>query len=145
MRGNVSVSRQGVTLIELLVGIVVLAVLAGAMTLRPWTFKQTAKNEAEKIAAVLRARTTEASRKGRGFTLTILGNASLMADGNEIYKVTDGFYISWNAPGGELEYSIKNSSFTQGATIDVKGERGDWYFVPIAVIEGRIRTSPTHP
>lgn len=64
--------RKAVTLTELLIGIAVMAILAGAMSLNQGTFgKQTAKREADRVAGYIQAKLLDSDRTHDGLWFVI--------------------------------------------------------------------------
>ncbi len=64
--------RKAVTLTELLIGIAIMAILAGAMSLSQGTFgKQTAKREAERVAGYIQAKLLASDRTHDGLWFVI--------------------------------------------------------------------------
>ncbi|MBQ3653334.1 MAG: type II secretion system protein [Synergistaceae bacterium] len=141
--------RRAVTLTELTVGIAILSLLAGAFTLSPNLWSYTAKREAERLAAKITALTREADRRRINFVLDIdktvmkiewKGKKSVL----KRFEASTGCSYEWNNPSTKLEYSYTKNTFEVGKTIAVSG-KGAPYYVIIAAIEGRVRTSATRP
>lgn len=143
--------RRAVTLTELTVGIAILSLLAGAFTLSPNLWSQTAKREAERLAAKITALTRTADRTKIDFTLNIDRGRPYMRityqpkgrrEYSENFYASAGCSYEWNAPNDKLTYSHTKNTFTGGTTINVYGKNGPHYVI-IAVRGGRIRTSHT--
>ena len=142
--------RRAVTLTELVVGMAILSVLAGAFSLSPNLWSYTAKREAERLAAKLTAATRKADATRTNFTIKIdravmtLEWQTMGGEVDEFFHAHTGCSYDWNANGNKLNYSHTENTFQGGATIKVHG-KGKPYHVIIAVTGGRIRVSDTHP
>lgn len=145
------------SLIELIVGIVLIAIITGAVTIKPTSARQSIRREAERVATYISSLIQFADRYQNPFTLNF-GNGSFVIDW--AYRLKNGKFTQYferspkyklSSNVQELKYSIKNNNFTQGATITVEQLSSDdirdrsKYYVIIAVIGGRIRTSPKPP
>ena len=154
----------GFTLPELIIAITVLGVMAGAVTLSSVVGKQTAKAEAEKIAAEIQKLLKTADRTHEGFCLETqdkilcykwdsLPNRrsnwkkipkELNDDANKIQnykfnlKVVTGTTFQYNA--------YKNSFNGEGGSIEItrKDDKNDKYYIIFAETSGRVRASPNN-
>ncbi|MBQ7169181.1 MAG: type II secretion system protein [Synergistaceae bacterium] len=147
------------TAIELMVGVLVMAVLLAVALISPDSAEQTAKHEAERVQAYLYRVIQKADRLGLGFTLDTLPNTNgegyciqIQWPGSMNYERTfkswDGCSYSDNFKGtsnGELVYNAMHKRFLTGGTITITAGKGTKYYVIIASTEGRIRISDTAP
>lgn len=143
--------RAGFTLIELVIAIAILAITAATLSLNPDSFKHTAKQEAERLAAKLSSLMLKADSTHKHFEIKINKNKMLITwkEKKSSYKDKDfepepGCSISWNAPGDNLTYSYLTNRYAQGATITVNGKGGPYYVI-IATIGSRVRISNVAP
>ena len=142
--------RKAVTLTELLIGIALLGILAGAFALSPNLWRHNAKREAERLAAKLTAMTLKADRTRTNFTLQIDRNLVKIEWQAKSGKVNERFYAQpdfvyeWNANGNKLTYSHTDNKFLGGTTISVQG-KDEFHYVIIHATGGRIRTSYKRP
>lgn len=63
--------RKGFTLVELIIAIMIMGILAGAMTLNSTMSRQTARKEAEKVALLLSSLTQRADRIKGSFDIVL--------------------------------------------------------------------------
>ena len=162
-------TRRAFSIVELSVGIVVMMITYAAMTLSASTATQTAKHEAERLAAYIFRTIQKADRLHTGFNMDM--SFRIKANGTKEYYVTirwpnvgvnknedkdfkasPGCTYSDNFIGtnGEITYNAMNKKFTNGGadaggTITVTDSQGDKYYVIIAVTEGRIRLDENPP
>lgn len=142
---------NGFSMIELLTAVLVTAILSMAFVFIPSMTRQSAKSEAEKIAAKIKNLMQQADRRHIGFTIEFYENINEVRikwsdDHHQVLPVNSAFRIKSNNNGANLVYSIKNSSFLPpGRTITVKRDDGKEYYVIIYVPGGRIRTSAQKP
>ena len=73
--------RRAFTLTEVVIAVLVLGIMAAAMTLRPDSAKQTAKREAERIAAVISRLIEKADRNHSAFWFIPEGNTLYIVRG----------------------------------------------------------------
>ena len=90
--------QRGFTLVELIIAMMIMAILAGSMTLSSSTGRQTAKREAERLAAKLGSITIKANREHRTFTLKFNTNDNAKS-----------FDINWDVAGRDTETIIASS------------------------------------
>lgn len=146
--------RRAVTLTELLVGVIVLAVLAGAFTLSPKLGRQTTKREAEKLMSRLYNMTQKANRIHMNFKMQVKDESinfiwqkknSSLEEGKDIpYKVSKGLklYPKFSGSSNELTYNASENDFNhQGGHIIIKRGEKDKCAVVFAVSGGRMRIS----
>ena len=138
--------RRGFTLAELVVGVVVMIVTLGVTTMSLRSTDQTAKREAERLAAYIYRQMDKAVRIHKGFTMTVGTDSVLIQWGNldddNSFKASDG--CSYNLQGSR-KYNASKQSFPQGATINVYDARGGQCDVILATqTEGRITISPQY-
>ena len=149
--------RPGLLIIELLIALMVLAITAGAFTLRADMWTITAKREAEKIFAKLSSLMLKADRTHTHFQLNVDDGKIRIQWNIEYTNLVKGKYrfvenlpaskgckYSWNAPGDVIYYSYITNMYSQGTTITVTG-RGKPYYVIIATVGSRVRISDTRP
>ena len=143
-QGNMMAAKKAMSLVELLVGLTILAVIWGAVSMNAEVSKQTAQREAEKVHKFLTSLILRADAKRQNFNLGVQTNEIQAYFGSETFGKLDaspGCSYEWNAPSGSLTYYPSKGNFNnQGATITVKGRKGPYYVI-IAVIGGRIRIS----
>ncbi len=134
--------RRAFTLAELTVGVVVMMVTLGVATMSLRSTDQTAKREAERLAAYLYRQIDKAERIHKGFTMKV-GTNSVTINWGDLYsedtsfKASDG--CSYNLQGSR-NYNVNRHLFTVGATINVYDAKGGQCNVVLATAtEGRIR------
>ena len=154
--------HRAFTVIELFIGIAVMAMISSVALMSVNVAKQTAKREAERVQAYIYRVIQSADRRGQGFTLDTIfqdsedGRRQFFIeikwqgerDYDRSFKASNGCTYSDNFKGNELdelEYSTKKRQFFTGGTITVHGADGKYYYVIIASTEGRIRISDTPP
>ena len=152
--GN-KIKSKGFSLVEILMVILVMGVMAAIITISPNVAKQSAKSEAERIAAYIYRKMQTADRIHKGFKLdlrtknndirTIWNNedaTNVLSD----FQLSAGCYYSHNYDDRECAYNVTNKLFPRGGTITVNGADGETYYVILASgNEGRIRVSDTPP
>ena len=147
--------RTGFTMLELVIAIAILGIMATALTLNSSSFqqtaKQTAKHEAERLAAKIQSLMLKADRTHTHFQIKIYDNKMSIqwnknssTEKDKDFEANPGCSLSWNVSANILYYSYITNKFTQGATITVNG-KGDPYYVIIATIGSRVRVSKTKP
>ena len=148
--------RKAVTLTELLIGIAILGILAGTMSLSNNAFnRQTAKREAERMQAYIYRQMQKADRIHKNFTLQVDGeyltvNWGDSANTDTSFKASDGCrFVDEN--DGDKVYDIDRKGFS-GGTIRIeaagKGNEIEKYYVILAVAklnEGRVRIDTKKP
>ena len=157
--------RRAFTLTELVVAILILSIMAAAMTLSPSSAKLTAKTEADRITAQLYRLVETANRKHVAFKVLFNGNeqtgsvpvewqtpstSQFHQTGYEReLKISKGFSVKNlnnmdSTNGFNLVYNIGNNRFDPpGMTLQVKGTDGSIHYVIVFVPGSRIRTSYT--
>lgn len=144
MANNIMRTQKAFTLTELAIGILIAAIAGAAISLSSLSAKQTAKHEAERVAAYIYRMVQKADRIHRGFWM----------------NTNPGYiYINWNSgpeddsfkasPGcsyegffkeGNLTYNISDKRFPGGGHITITDSAGEKYYVIFAAVEeGRIR------
>lgn len=162
-------TRRGFTIVELSVGIVVMMITYAAISLSASGAKQTAKHEAERLAAYIFRTIQKADRIHQGFNMDM--KSEVKADGTKEYyvmirwpnvglnenedkdfKASAGCTYKDNFQGkdNEITYNATDKKFTNGGadtggTITVTDSQGEKYYVIIAVTEGRIRLDENPP
>lgn len=150
--------RKALLLIELLIGMVIIAILAGVTALNTDLWSITAKREAEKIAAKLNSLMLQSDNMKKFFRFTIDkdGKRLIIQWDNEPEflkpRYTDEEYLyadkgcsfSWRYAHDPTTYSYVKNKFNGGATITVTG-KGPTYYVVIAAIGSRVRVTNTDP
>ncbi len=151
--------RRAVSIVELSIGLVVMALLAMQISLSTNISTHTPKREAEKLAKklhslILKSDTTQTHFKveiepAHMFIVWNTNKTSLFTEAarnkfTETFPASAGCTYSWNAPNDKVYYSHITNKFSQGATIKITGE-GDPYYVVIATIGSRVRVSDTEP
>ena len=139
--------RPGVLLIEFLIGLTLLLISAGTISMNASLGTPTAKSEAEKLFAKLSNCMIIADNTKTHFQLELESEKIIIhwgAERQEEYKAGHNCSYSWNASGTDAAYSYVTNRFNKGFTITVTG-KGDPYYVVIAVIGSRIRVSDTKP
>ncbi|MBR1439112.1 MAG: type II secretion system protein [Synergistaceae bacterium] len=155
--GN-KIKRKGFSLVEILMVILVMGVMAAIITISPNVAKQSAKSEAERIAAYIYRKMQTADRIHKGFELDLRtknNDIRTIWDNEEATNVLPDFQISAgcsysnNYDGRKCTYNVTNKWFPNGGTITVNGADGKKHYVIIADgksdHEGRIRLSDTPP
>ena len=141
-------SRKGFTLIEIVVGILVMLLLLTVARLSITIEGQSAKREAERVVAYLYRLIQMADRRRQNFDIdTFQDYISVKWEGtgsDEIdtsFKASPGCSYSDNFPGdnGEGTYNAMNRQFNGGATITIEGADGKKSKIEIASTEGRIK------
>ena len=151
--------REAFTLIELLVGMVLMILIAGQASLSLSITSQTAKHEAERVAAYIYRMMEEADTMHLNFDLDTLKDSSTgeyyisikwpgsWRNEDTSFRASEGCTYTDNFPGtnGTDTYSARKKRFYFGGTITIKDAKGEYHYVIIATTEGRIRTSDQPP
>ena len=146
--------RRGFTLAELVVGVVVMIVTLGVATMSLRSTDQTAKREAERLAAYIYRRMDQAVRMHKPFTLKIVLDQTTGITQVRInwkddppFEPSDGCRYSDNFPLGYVNYNASTQAFSQGGTITVKDAKEEKYYLIIEPPSrgGRIRLSDKKP
>ena len=150
-----SKNNSAFTLTELLIALLILSITAGAFTLTPDIGRNKPEREAERISARLHAMIREAGKRHMNFKMTVGNNGgeirfewqniygNMITNRDEPYIPGKGFKLSLTAPNNQLIYNAGTNDFSrQGGHITVERDDGEKYFVIIAKMGGRIRTSP---
>ncbi|MBQ3403639.1 MAG: prepilin-type N-terminal cleavage/methylation domain-containing protein [Synergistaceae bacterium] len=142
-------NRRGFTVVEVLVCLVVMAIMAAAMTIAPGTTKQTAEREAQRVMMWLYRQIDRADRLHTYFAITpdvdhilILWKGDATTQ-DRSFTPTAGCSYSKNF--GSITYNSQIKRFINGGHISVHASDGGVYYVIIAPQEGRIRISDTQP
>ena len=133
--------RRAFTLTEVVVAILILGIMAAAITLSPNSAKQTAKMEAERIAAVISGLIDSAERTHGRFWFIPSSNEIYIAHTKEYYsstpkekldfKVSGGCSFSsssimgYNTEGSTTSNVIINTASTPVVRIEVSGQTDD--------------------
>lgn len=155
--------RGAFTVIELFIGIAVMGMISSVALMSVNMAKQTAKREAERVAAYIYRVIQSADRRGQDFTLD-MDFQDKKGGGREYYititwrkneknpdssfKASAGYKYSDNFKGNEydeLVYIAKNRQFKTGGRIKIQDADGNTCYVIIGSTEGRIRISDTSP
>ena len=165
MANNIMRTQKAFTLTELAIGILIAAIAGAAISLSSLSAKQTAKHEAERVAAYIYRTIQKADRINKNFTMDTDFETN-SAGKNEYYvtinwgggvldksfRASPGCRYTDNFPGehSEITYNAQGKSFRRpessamsGGTITVTDSQGEVYYVIIALNEGRIRISET--
>ena len=152
------------TLVEVLTGLVVIALLTAAMTMKSGSSRQSIRREAERLAAYINSLMQTADRNRMSFILFLNeGGCSVLfvypSEGKDPLESKEYLkYFTLNPKYEiqlkniyQLNYRPKNNNFSQGCTITIVEKTPDdiqdmsKYYVIIAAIGGRVRTSPNPP
>ena len=150
--------RSALTLVELIAGLAILAIIAGVTSLNTDFSRQSSVNEAAKVAKFLTSSMVKADSLQSNFELAVESQSirvtwvksSFKAQRREeVLEASRGCSYEWysatyRANSQELEYSTETNSFNKGGTITVYG-RGNPHYAIIASIGSRVRTSDTPP
>ncbi len=151
--------RPAVSMIELILGMMLLALMASQLSLSTNLYKHTPQREAERLAKKLSSLMLKADQTQTHFKVEIesdhmfivwnTNETSLVTEEarhkfTETFPASSGCTYRWNAPNDKVYYSHITNKFSQGATINVNGE-GNTYYVVIATIGSRVRVSDTRP
>ena len=143
--------KRAFTLIEVLAAVIVLAVLAGALSAVPQN-RRTPEKEAEDLARWLTRLTVLSNRSGRPFTILCPGNVSnnyveafwKNPQKKETYSSAWGCDFSgYRGRTIDSVYTPQWGTLTPTATIKVTRGRAEHYV--IISQHGRVRTSKTPP
>ena len=143
-----------------MIGMLILAITAGAFVLSSDIWTITAKREAERIFAKLSSLMLKADRTQTHFKINVEQDKIRIQWNSEYTDLVNKKYLfveniiaskgcsySWNLSNTLLDaiyYSYITNSYSQGVTITVTG-RGNPYYIIIAVVGSRVRLSDTHP
>ena len=146
--------RKAFAVVEIAICVLVLSIMATVMSLKPDAVKQTAKREAERVAAYIYSLMEEASLRHVPLNIqvgtTSAGISRFVVTWNNNWLTQD---VSFEASQGckyeanveEFKYDFMNERFNAG-TITVHGADRKRHFVIFAGInEGRVRTSKEPP
>ena len=103
--------RKAFTLTEVVIAVLILGIMAAAMTLRPDSAKQTAKREAERIAAVISRLIEKADRNHSAFWF--------IPEGNTLYIVRGRTYSA--SAREELDFKVSGGCTVSSASSTEKG------------------------
>ncbi|MBQ7545087.1 MAG: hypothetical protein IJT02_09130 [Synergistaceae bacterium] len=143
--------RSALTLVELIAGLAILALIAGVTSLNTDFSRQTSVNEAAKVAKFITSSMVKADNLHSNFTLAVESQSIKItwmrlpygSEGREeVLEASRG--CSYTVNNANIEYSYSSSAYSKGGTIAVRG-RGDPHYVILASIGGRVRTSDTPP
>ena len=155
MLNKIFLQRQkGFSLVELFIAMIIIAIFSSFITANITSQSQTAKQEAEKLAAYL----TDLARKSdrRHMNLTIkFENSNVTAyfgtnssNAATSYDIPSGFSISQNFPNNKLAYDSNENEFNNYGTITItKALNKTYHYIVIGNVGkgGRIRTTETEP
>lgn len=162
MANNIMRKQKAFTLTELAIGILIAAIAGAAISLSSLSAKQTAKHEAERVAAYIYRTVQKADRIHRGFNIYTgkdLGTSEYFiaikwpnADNrpDELFKPSPGCKFVDNfdtivGSGNENTYLPEQKRFKWGGHITVTDSAGEKYYVILATTEGRIRIDENPP
>ncbi|MBQ9432690.1 MAG: hypothetical protein IJU26_00565 [Synergistaceae bacterium] len=149
--------RRAVSIVELSIGIALLAFLAAQISLSMTLTTHTPKHEAERLAKKLSSLMLKADKTQTHFQIEIepdkmyiqwnTSETSIVKQADrdkftETFPASSGCSYEWNAPNKIVYYSHITNKFSQGATITITGN-GDPYYIKIATIGSRVRLSDT--
>ncbi len=141
-------SRKGFTLIEIVVGILVMMLLLTVARLSITIEGQSAKREAERVAAYLYRLMQMADRRRQNFDIsTFRDHISIKWEGtasiDTSFKASPGCEYPKSIAGKltEITYNAMNRQFNNGGTITINGADGKTSEVTLGTTEGRIRIS----
>ena len=146
---KIFLSQKGFTLVEFLVSLIVIAIFASFYAVNLSSQEQTAKQEAEKIAAYLTDLTRKADRRHISFRIVknssgIIGYWDGTKSSFDIYSTSDGHLLNkdftMTASQNEFNYNAEENKFTQRGHFTItRPLDGSSYYIIIS--NGRIRTS----
>lgn len=147
-------SRKGFTLIEIVVGILVMLLLLTVARLSITIEGQSAKREAERVEAYIYRLMQMADRRRQNFDLdTFQDYIEIKWEGivsiDTSFKASPGCSYSDNFV--DITYNVMNRRFKkgdkdEGGTITINGADNDKWFVILSLnTEGRVRISDTSP
>ena len=147
--------RKALLMVELLIALMIIAVTAGAFTLRADFWTITPKREAERLFAKLSSLMLKADRTQTHFQLEVYSDEIKVQWNSEYTNLvtkkglftetipaSTGCSYSWNAPADILYYSYITNRYSQGTTITITG-KGSPYYVKIAAVGSRVRITDT--
>ena len=143
--------RKAFAVVEIAICVLVLSIMATVMSLKPDAVKQTAKREAERIAAYIYSLMEEASLRHVPLNIQV-GKSRFIVTWNEDWRTQDFSFEA--SPGCKYEANVVESTFVynwlnerfNAGTITVHGADKKRHYVILAGInEGRVRTSKEPP
>lgn len=143
--------HRAFTIIEIMMGILIMTIVYAVSLISIDSAKQTAKREAERVAAYLYRQIEKAERIHKNFYIEVYTDFIRVNwyDINTIddsFKAHTGCKYSAKFKNEEGRYNASKKLFNDGGTIKVTGADGKIYYVILAGInEGRIRISDTQP
>ena len=144
-------NRRAFTLIELVIGVVVMVVALSAGLISITSARQTAMREAERITAYLHRVMHKAEKVNKNFFIEVSTDSIRVkwlgiSTADDSFKASNSCAYSHNFPENKARYNASARAWSSGGTITVKGADGKTMYVVIAIInQGRIRISDTHP
>lgn len=159
--------HRAFSLVEALTGLLITALIIGAMTMKPGSSRQSIRREAERIAAYIQGLMQFADKTQKTFNLSFEGGsfvvhwspalsepekAKLVGGGAKqpfLFAINKKYKLYSNRD--PFMYLARNNSFAQGGTITVREITDEdirdkkEYYIIIATIGGRVRTSPDPP
>lgn len=146
---------------EILTGLAVIALITGAMIMKSGASRQNIRREAERIAAYINHLIETADKQRNPFSIGFLNNTfrinwtykpkrigdyitPLLGGSSFLFQINPKYRLRSNRD--PFYYSIKNNNFAAGGTITVEEiANKNVYYIIIATIGGRVRTSPNPP
>ncbi|MBQ9419852.1 MAG: prepilin-type N-terminal cleavage/methylation domain-containing protein [Synergistaceae bacterium] len=156
--------KRGFSLVELFIAIVVMMILASAVTLNINSQRQTAKQEAEKLAAYLHDLMRQADKRHQNFTIDFVGDSTISwhwvsnttpTITKLIYKknpgkgdnpiVNPGFTVEKTYSNvSTATYDYTDNTMPMGTFTIKRDSDGEKYYVIIDSL-GRVRTGSKAP
>ena len=137
--------RKGFSLIELFVAMIIIALFTSFITTNITSQSQTAKAEAEKLAAYITGLARKADRRHLGFTITFNSNSTTTswdrAPSPDIFALAPGFSLE---KAKNFTYNSNKNEFEDYDTITLKRDLdGKKCYIVIGDVGGggRIRVS----
>ena len=154
-----SKKRHAFSLVEALTGLIVIALIVGAMSMKSGSARQSIRREAERIAAYFNRLMQYADRHRNSFKITFSGGKFSITWAfkrrdlirTPPFKLNPKYRLIPQASRTEIRYSLKNNNFLDATTVTLEDiakdniQDKDRYYIIIAVIGGRVRTSDEKP
>ena len=146
--------KTGLMMVELMIALMVIAITAGAYSLRADIWKYTAKREAGRLLAKLNSLILPADRTHTSFTLKLQDDKMIIirenpfkpeGENKEYFEASHGCTYRWkDISTASLTYNHLTSKYVKGGTIVVTGNDGNYYVV-LATNGSRVRMSHIPP
>lgn len=133
--------RKAFSLVEIFIAMIIIAIFTSFMAPNVMSQRQTAKQEAEKLAAFLTNLTRKADRQHK--SLIINFESDKVSCNADEFILTQGFTISQNFTDGKLDYDPNENKFKSKGTITLTGTRDNRnYYIHISQWRIRVSESP---